>query len=325
MHDFTVVVLEDAYPSGVAVTVDMLVAAAALARRSGTAAPRWRICSLAGGPLRLQNGLTVQTDRLPVRTRDDHSTWVLPGLGLPTPAEISRRLQHADTMAVIARIARHAKRGGAVAASCSSVFLLHAAGLLSQRRATTSWWLAPLLQQLAPDCRVDAHRMVCADGAITTAGAAFAQTDLMLHLLRERCGSKLAEAVTRMLLIDGRQAQAPYIVPEVMASGSDLVARLTTRIEAALPQPPSVTELAREFCVTERTLARHVQRATGKGTLALIQSVRLRRARMLLETSRLTVEQIAAGVGYQDATALRRLMRKVAGANPSRYRSAIAP
>jgi len=125
-------------------------------------------------------------------------------------------------------------------------------------------------------------------------------------------------------LIDGRQAQAPFIVPEVMASGDALVARLAARVQAALPSPPSVAQLALDFCVSERTLARHVQRATGKGTLALVQSVRLRRARTLLETSRLTVEQVAQAVGYQDATALRRLMKKSAGANPSRWRVAAA-
>lgn len=76
--------------------------------------------------------------------------------------------------------------------------------------------------------------------------------------------------------------------------------------------------------MSERTLARHVKRATGKSTLALLQSVRQRRARALLESSRLTVEQVAAAVGYQDATALRRLMRRVAGANPSRFRPAAA-
>ncbi|HEX5514923.1 MAG TPA: helix-turn-helix domain-containing protein, partial [Gammaproteobacteria bacterium] len=76
---------------------------------------------------------------------------------------------------------------------------------------------------------------------------------------------------------------------------------------------------------SERTLARHVRKATGKSTLALVQSVKLRRARALLETSRMTIEQVAEAVGYQDSTALRRLMKKVTGANPSRYRPAVAP
>lgn len=33
------------------------------------------------------------------------------------------------------------------------------------------------------------------------------------------------------------------------------------------------------------------------------------------------IERVAEQVGYEDATALRRMMRKAAGANPGRYRS----
>ena len=64
--------------------------------------------------------------------------------------------------------------------------------------------------------------------------------------------------------------------------------------------------------------------ATGMTPLALLQSVRLNRARRLIETSRMSIEQVAAEVGYQDATALRRLTRKLAGANPSRFRAQVA-
>ena len=324
MHDFTVLVLEGAYASSVALTQDMLATAASLAARARVPAPRWRVCSLDGGSVALQGGLSIQTTRLPARSRDDRSTWVLPGLGMGTPALLAQRLAREDLQRAATALQRHARAGGAVAASCSSVFVLQAAGLLEGRRATTTWWLAPLLQQKEPACRVDADRMVCADGPVTTAGAALAQTDLMLHLLRQRCGAVLADAVCRALLIDGRQAQAPFIVPELLASGDDLVARLAARVENALPAAPSVAALADELCMSERSLSRHVHRATGKSTQALVQSVRLRRARALLEGSRMTVDQVAEAVGYQDATALRRLMKKVAGANPSRYRRVVA-
>ncbi len=324
MHDFTVLVLEGAYASSVAITLDMLSAAAALSARAGVAAPRWRLCSVEGGAVLLQGGMTVATTKLPARPRDDRSTWVLPGLGPASAAALHQRLVSADAVKAIAAIRLHAKSGGPVAASCSAVFVLQAAGLLGGRRATTTWWFAPLLKRMEPTCAVDADRMVCADGPVVTAGAAFAQTDLMLHLLRSQCGSALAEAVSRMLLIDGRQAQAPFIVPEALANGNDLVARLAAKVEAALPRPPAVADLAHEFGMSERTLSRHIHKATGKSTLALVQSVKLRRARALLEGSRMTVEQVAEAVGYQDSTALRRLMKKVAGANPSRYRPAVA-
>ncbi len=324
MHDFTVLVLEDAHPTSVAATHDILAAAGVLAARTAATAPRWRLCSIDGGQVRLQGGFSIETSRLPARSRQDRSTWVLPGLGHATPAALQTRLEHADAIGAIDAIARHAKQGGRVAASCSSVFLLMAAGLLDGRRVTTTWWLAPLLKRMAPGCTVDADRMVCVDGPIVTAGAAFAQADLMLHLLRERCGGALVEAVSRSLLIDGRPAQAPFIVAEQQAGGNALVARIATRIESALPNPPTVFELAQEFGMSERTLSRHLHRATGKSTAALVQGIRLRRARILLETSRMTVEQVAEAVGYGDATALRRLMKKTTGANPSRYRPVVA-
>ena len=76
--------------------------------------------------------------------------------------------------------------------------------------------------------------------------------------------------------------------------------------------------------MSERTLARRVRAATGMTPLALLQSVRLNRARMLIETTRMNIAEVAAQVGYEDATALRRLMRKMAGANPSRFRAQVA-
>lgn len=322
MTDFTVLVLEGAYPTSVAVTVDTFRAAARLAPRLGpelgVRAPRWRVVSAYGGQVELQGGLSVATDPLPKR-RDD-SVWVVPGLGTETPGAVARRFAEPDATAAARALARHVRGGGTVAASCSAVFLLDAAGLLDGRRVTTTWWLAPLLAERAPGCTVDADRMVCADGPVVTAGAAFAQTDLMLHLLRAYGGSALTDAVARTLLLDAREAQAPYVVPEMLANGDEVVTRIVALVEAALPDPPSVAELAATLALSERTLARHVTRSTGKSTLALVQSVKVRRARSLLGSSRLTVEQVAEAVGYQDATALRRAMRKSVGANPSSYR-----
>jgi transcriptional regulator GlxA family with amidase domain len=323
MHDFTILVLPGAYGTSVAVTLDILNAAAALAPRLKAPRPTWRVMSPNGAGVPLSGGLQCETRALPGRSRADASTWIIPGLGVDSPAALAARLARDDANRVIDSVRRHGERGGAVAASCSAVFLLQAAGLLRGRRVTTSWWLAPELRRIEPECTVDADRMVCADGPVSTAGAAFAQADLMLHLLRTRFGTALADAVGKVLLIDGRQAQAPFVVPSMLSNGSELIRRLTRRIESSLPKPPSVAALADEFAMSQRTLARRVRAATGLGALALVQSVRLNRARMLIETSRMTIEQVAAQVGYEDATALRRLMRKAAGATPSRFRTGL--
>jgi transcriptional regulator GlxA family with amidase domain len=323
MADFTVAILSGSFAAGVAVTLDVLGATSALAAALKLPTPTWRVVSVHGGRVALTGGMHVDTEAMTARRRTDTSTWIIPGLAMNTPSAVAHRVAAADARQVAAALQRHVAHGGHVAASCSGVFLLQAAGLVSQRRITTCWWLAPELHRLEPGSTVDADRMVCADGPVHTAGAAMAHSDLMLHLLRIRFGSALAEAVSRTLLIDARQAQAPFVVPSMKANGNELVSRLTRRIESALPNPPSVADLAGEFAMSERTLARHVRAATGHGTLALVQSVRLNRARTLIESTRLSIEQVAAEVGYQDATALRRLMRKSAGANPSRFRPAL--
>lgn len=174
---------------------------------------------------------------------------------------------------------------------------------------------------MAPSTRVEGNRLLCVDGPVITAGAAFAQSDLMLYLLRRRFGAALAEGVSRILLLHERSASAQFVIPAMLASGDALVSRLTKRVESALPDMPSVAQLARELHVSERTLSRHVRHATGMGTNAMLQSIRVHRARALLGSSRMTIEQVALAVGYRDATALRRLMRKAAGATPAQVRA----
>jgi transcriptional regulator GlxA family with amidase domain len=322
--DITLLVLPGALASGVAISLDMLRTAATLAPRLSCPAPTWRVVSPDGGAVALGNGLLCPSAPLSAPSSDDGSVWVVPGLGSEDPERLDRRLADDDTQRAVAALAAHLAHGGRVAAACASVFLLQAAGALDGRRATTTWWLAPALQRRAPACRVDADRMVCADGPIVTAGAAMAQSDLMLHLLRDRFGGALADAVGRVLLVDARAAQAPFVIPAMLANGDALVGALMKRVESALPDPPSVAALAEAFAMSPRTLARRVQAATGRSPLALIQAVRLHRARTLLESSRMTLDRIAEAVGYEDATALRRLMRRHAGAPPGRFRRTAA-
>jgi len=319
MHDFTILVVPGAFASSVAATLDILSTAATLALRQGFAVPRWRVCGPQPGLITLGQGMLLQVDELTTEVQDN-SCWVIPGLGISDVDALLNRLEEDWVLQTVPALRAHAAQGKEIAASCSAVFLLHAAGLLEGRQVTTTWWLAPQLSSIAPDCLVDPNVMVLCDPPLTTAGAAFAQTDLMLHLLRRRLSPELADHVGKILLLDGRQLQSPFINPAIMAQGNTLVANLTAYIEAQLPHPPSVPHLAAYVGMSERTLSRHLRKATGLSTQYLIQRVQLNRARVLLETSRLSVESIAEQVGYQDATALRRLMRRLLNTSPKQLR-----
>jgi transcriptional regulator GlxA family with amidase domain len=318
--DFHVVVLPGAFAASVAASLDVLEAARAIAARAGAAAPRFRVVGPQAGLVTLGNGMQVAVDALPARRSPGRPLWLLPGLGIADADGLRAFLAgpHARATADCLREA-HA-RGHAIAASCAAVLLLGAAGLLEGRRATCTWWLADELRRLAPGCEVDARRMVIEDRGLFTAGAAMAHLDLMLAVLRHRCGRPLAERVAQALLIDGRPSQGRFAHASVLALGDPLAARVEALVREAMPAVPSVAELAARLSMSTRTLHRRLHAATGRPPVAFVQSVRLAVARSLLQSQRLAVERVAERVGYQDAASLRRLLRRALDATPSELR-----
>ena len=109
MRDFTVLVLEGAYATGVSVTLDLLSAAQIAASAAG-AGPRWELCSLTGGPVRLAGGMTVETRRLPPRAARDGSVWVIPGLAATNAAAVARRLAAPDAKRAALRLREHVRQ-----------------------------------------------------------------------------------------------------------------------------------------------------------------------------------------------------------------------
>jgi transcriptional regulator GlxA family with amidase domain len=207
-----------------------------------------------------------------------------------------------------------------LAASCAAVLLLGTAGLLDDRRATCTWWLAGELRRIAPRCEVDARRMVIEDGGILTAGAAMAHLDLMLAALRQRCGRALAERVAQALLIESRPSQGRFVHANLLSLGDELAARVEAIVQDAMPAVPSVAELAARLAMSPRTLHRRLRAATGRSPVEFVQSVRLTVARGLLRSGRMPVERVAERVGYQDAASLRRLVRRALDTTPRQLR-----
>jgi AraC-like DNA-binding protein len=82
---------------------------------------------------------------------------------------------------------------------------------------------------------------------------------------------------------------------------------------------PSLAGIARELHCSERTLKRKLAEQ-GTSYSALLDEIRLRDAQRLLEGTALTVEEIAARVGYTDRANFSRAYRRWTGMAPSRQR-----
>lgn len=334
--EFIIAVLDGTLAASVGATLDVLDFANRSAERLGQPALRWRVAG-SRRQLRLSNGMTLKADPLSSIGDGAAGVLVIPSLGLDgmldanghepcgldaryTDGIALRRLAMPDAQH-LARLAAHFHAsGGRVCASCSGVLVLGEAGLLDGRRVTSHWALAGLLRRRFPQARLDPACMVAEEGRLTTAGAAMAQMDLMLHLVRQYSGRDVAEAVMRFLLVDSRTTQARYMAWQDADHDDDTVRRFESLIETSLPHALGMEEAARRLHLTARTLARRVHRVTGSSPRVLVQTVRMRMAQRLLERTDLSVEDVAERVGYANATSLRKLTLKMTQLTPALLR-----
>ncbi|MBN8466213.1 helix-turn-helix domain-containing protein [Corallococcus exiguus] len=278
---------------------------------------RQRVVSLDGRPVRSGTGRSVCVDgALSLRSVKAGDVLLVPGLSAASERAVEQLLSRADTARGMELLARAAGKGAMVAASCSATFVLAAAGLLAGRDATTTWWLVPAFVRRFPQVTVRADRMVIESDGVLTAGSAFAHADLMLAIVARVASPSLAHLVARYLVLDERVSQARYMVVEHLRV-SDPALRLVERfITANLGRQLTLEELARAAATSPRTLARRVQAGLGMTPLEFVQRVRVAHASHLLETTRDSVDDVAARVGYADAAAFRRVYRRYAGESP---------
>lgn len=217
---------------------------------------------------------------------------------------------------------RQHDQGAVIASMCTATFMLAEAGLLDGVQATTHWAFADLLRRRHPAARVDERRILCEDGRVITSAGASAAMDLLLHLIRRFASRELAQQCSRYLLIDNvRSEQSVYISWSMPRSHADeAVLRVQNWMESNFASPCSIDELAARFGFGVRNFKRRFKEATGHAPLAYLQTLRMEKAKELLETTRLSIETITCRVGYEDSNSFRRLFCRRVGVSPAAFR-----
>jgi transcriptional regulator GlxA family with amidase domain len=324
---FTQLVFDGVADGSVGVTLDILGAASRIVRAGLCDVPqtrlpsRSRIVSIDGSPVRTAAKRSLAVDgALSLRGLGHDDVLIVPGLGLVTPAEIAAGLERPDIARGRELLARAAVRGVLLAASCSATFVLAASGVLDGREATTTWWLGPTFARRFPRVSLRQDRMVVGSGRVFSAGSAFAHADLVLALLTRTGSASLAHLVASYLVLDERASQARYMVQDHLRSADPVVQALERFIGSNISRQLTLPQMARATATSPRTLARKLAHALGISPLHFAQRLRIAHAVHLLETTRDSIDAIAAQVGYADAAAFRRIFRRETGEAPNARR-----
>ncbi|WP_026531988.1 GlxA family transcriptional regulator [Arthrobacter sp. H41] len=206
---------------------------------------------------------------------------------------------------------------------CLGAIAVADAGLLAGRHAVTHWQAFTTLTERHPDILLDRSVLYIDHGDVLTSAGTASGLDACLHLVRNRLGAEAANTVARSLVVaphrEGGQAQ--YIEhPVPQRSTDDPIAHLLEWALGNLREPLTVDRLAEQAHMSRRTFVRAFRAATGTTPSAWIRSRRLDTARRLLETTDLSVEQIAADCGFGTAVTLRQNFAGTFSTTPTDYR-----
>ncbi|WP_417689947.1 transcriptional regulator FtrA [Roseibium sp.] len=275
---------------------------------------RFAIASAGDDEIRSTAGLRLSVDG-GLEILEEAGTIIVPGwrgADAPVPKALTEALRRAHD------------RGARLLSICSGVFVLAATGLLHGRKVTTHWRYTDKLADRHPELTIVPGVLYVDEGQILTSAGSAAGIDLCLHLVRRDKGPEAANSVARRLVVpahrDGGQAQ--FIETSVpQAHEGARLGRLFDHMRLSLSRQVTLPELARLAGMSERTLLRRFEAATGMTPAKWMLGERLRKARRLLEEGSANMEQIAETCGFGTATNLRHHFRKALGVTPTAYRA----
>ncbi|QPP07016.1 helix-turn-helix domain-containing protein [Streptomyces bathyalis] len=305
MHRVVVLALDGVYPFELGIPN----------RVFGSAGGHYEVitCSVDGRPVRSDSDFGIVVGHGPevLRTAD---TVVIP------PFDMSQAT--APLSEPVARALDLIPPGARTVSICTGAFVLAAAGRLDGRPAATHWALADDFRRLFPAVELDADVLFVDDGDVLTSAGAASGMDVCLHVVRKDHGAELANRVARCCVVppwrDGGQAQyIEHPVPDAPDAGTSATRQWALE---RLHLPLTMSDLAGHARMSGRTFARRFREEVGMSPGRWVIQQRVARARHLLESSELSVDQVASRVGFATAASLRQHLQAAIGVSPLAYR-----
>jgi len=268
-------------------------------------------------PMKAAGGLVFKATGTLAQLKSAH-TIVIPGWrgkDEPVPESICNQLRNAH------------KRGSRILAICSGGYVLAAAGLLKNKRATTHWRYVEHFRNQFPDTDVLENDLYVDEGNIITSAGSSAGIDACLHLVRCDYGLKIANTVARRLVMHSFRlgGQTQFIAQPMLKLGEDQrLAELMDSIRTNLSEQYQITTLAKLVGMSPRTFQRRFLAFTGVTVMKWLTQERVYRSSQLLESTDYSIEKICQEVGFGSPDILRYHYREMYEVSPSQYRKSFA-
>lgn len=215
--------------------------------------------------------------------------------------------------------------GAMLAAVGTGCCFLAEAGLLDGKSATTHWHYLERFARDYPKVSLKRDYFITQAGSIFCAASVNALADVTVHLIEHFYGRAIASHVERNFSHEIRRPYEKYryLEGDDLQHSDELIIEIQLWMQRHLNQAMTMPDIAAKFGLSARTLGRRFHAATGQSPLAYIQTQRMRTAKELLESTNLTIGEVAFRVGYQDQGHFSRLFARAMAVNPADYRKTV--
>lgn len=231
-----------------------------------------------------------------------------------------------DNQPLIDWLTQSASCARRICATYNGTFVLAQAGLLDRRRVVTHRDHTAHFAAMFPHVRVEPDRLFVRDGSYYTAVGGMAGIDLCLYLIENDCGRATFLEVARMLVIflrrPGNQPQVSAFL-KAQSIGNSQICHVIDWALANLSADLSIHALAERAAMSSRNFSRTFIDEMMTTPARFIESIRVEAARILLETTPLSIQQISHRVGFGSPANMRRAFVRTFQAPPAEYRDKI--
>ena len=267
-----------------------------------------------GETVTMENGIRLCVEPLPEPPPRHDTLLVAGGSGARFAVEDET---------IVDWVARASRRAHRTVSVCTGAYLLAAAGLLDDRRATTHWAWCDDLASNYTRVHVEPDPVFIREGDVWTSAGITAGIDVALALVEEDLGPQVALSAARELVVflkrPGGQSQFSSALSAQQAARPEL-RELQAWIAGHLEEELTVPVLAERALMSERSFARAFHREVGQTPASYVEALRIERARDLLEDGAPSLEAVAQATGFASAEVLRRAFHRRVGVSPGEYR-----
>lgn len=214
------------------------------------------------------------------------------------------------------------ERGAIITSVGTGSCFLAAAGLLDGRPATTHWHYFDQFQRDYPQVQLKRQYFITGAANLYCAASVNSLAELMVSIVHRWYGGAVAHLVQRNFFHEIRNSFEPvgYFAEDVVMHPDESIVQAQIWLQDHFQKTISIAALAQHLGMSVRTFNRRFKAALGKSPLDYLQTLRLNSIKELLQSTNLTLGEIAHRCGYQDVAHLSRLFRRHFHTTPGQYR-----